>query len=157
MNTNNGKNRITVREATLAEHAVIAGFQVAMAAETEDLALDRAVVERGVREVFRRPELGKYYVAVKDDRLVASLLITYEWSDWRNALVYWIQSVYVLPQERGRGVFRAMYGHIRDLVLTDEAVSGIRLYVDKNNRTAREVYRRLQMDGDHYALYEWMK
>ena len=110
MNTNNGKNRITVREATLAEHAVIAGFQVAMAAETEDLALDRAVVERGVREVFRRPELGKYYVAVKDDRLVASLLITYEWSDWRNALVYWIQSVYVLPQERGRGVFRAASG-----------------------------------------------
>ncbi len=157
MSTYNTALSVTVKEAGASDAGVIAAFQVAMAAETENLDLDRDVVEQGVQAVFRRPELGKYFVAVKGNRVVASLLITYEWSDWRNAMVYWIQSVYVLPAERGKGVFKTMYRHIQERVLADGKVSGIRLYVDKNNRSAREVYRRLQMDGDHYALYEWMK
>ncbi len=148
---------ITVRVARPQEYDVIAGFQIAMAAETEDIHLDRAVVEQGVQEVFRRPALGKYFVADDGQRVVASLLITYEWSDWRSTMVWWIQSVYVLPEERRKGVFATMYRHIRDLVLADDTVSGIRLYVDKSNERARTVYRRLQMDGEHYALYEWMK
>ncbi len=148
---------ITVREARTQEYAVIAGFQVAMAAETEALQLDRDVVEQGVREVFRRPDLGRYFVADDGGHVVASLLITYEWSDWRAATVWWIQSVYVLPEERRKGVFSAMYRHIRELVMADDTVSGIRLYVDKSNERARAVYSRLQMDGEHYALYEWMK
>jgi len=148
---------ITVREARTQEYAVIAGFQMAMAAETEALQLDRDVVEQGVREVFRRPALGRYFVADDGGHVVASLLITYEWSDWRAATVWWIQSVYVLPEERRKGVFSAMYRHIRELVMADDTVSGIRLYVDKSNERARAVYRRLQMDGEHYALYEWMK
>ena len=148
---------ITVREADLSDSGIIAGFQVAMAAETEHLQLDRAVVERGVAAVFGNTAPGKYFVADDGRRVVASLLITYEWSDWRNAMVWWIQSVYVLPEERGKGVFKAMYHHMRALAQADDRVSGIRLYVDKHNERAREVYRRLQMDGDHYALYEWMK
>jgi ribosomal protein S18 acetylase RimI-like enzyme len=135
----------------------IAGFQVAMAAETEGLHLDGAVVEKGVQAVFERPELGKYFVALEEDRVVASLLITYEWSDWRSTMIWWIQSVYVRPDLRRRGIFRTMFRHIRDLVMADDSVSGLRLYVDKSNERAREVYRRLGMDGDHYALYEWMK
>ena len=148
---------IMVREAQSSEYKYIADFQVAMAAETENLQLDGPTVEKGVREVFVNPALGQYFVAEAEGRVMASLLITYEWSDWRNAMVWWIQSVYVVPEMRQKGVFKEMYRHIRERVLKDDRASGIRLYVDKSNDRAREVYRRIGMDGDHYALYEWMK
>ena len=148
---------ITVREALPSDAGRIAAFQVAMAAETEQLKLASPTVEKGVREVFDRPALGKYFVAEREGAVVASLLITYEWSDWRNAMVWWIQSVYVVPEMRQKGVFKKMYHHIREQVLSDDRVTGIRLYVDKSNERARKVYQRIEMDGDHYALYEWMK
>ncbi len=148
---------ITVREAFLSDADRIAGFQVAMAAETEQLQLDSPTVEKGVREVFDRPALGRYFVAEKEGAVVASLLITYEWSDWRNTMIWWIQSVYVVPEMRQQGVFKEMYRHIREQVVRDDRVSGIRLYVDKSNERARKVYQRIGMNGDHYALYEWMK
>ncbi len=148
---------ITVRPATPADIETIAGFQIAMARETEHLQLEESTVLAGVRQVFHNPELGKYFVARKDTEVVASLLITYEWSDWRNGTVYWIQSVYVKPEHRGGGVFKTMYKHIEEIVLADDKVRGIRLYVDKSNRRARQVYEKLHMNGEHYDLYEWMK
>lgn len=148
---------ITVREASIKYAVGIAGFQLAMAMETENLKLDRDIVQSGVQSVFNEPGKGRYFVALDGDKLIASLMITYEWSDWRNGNVYWIQSVYVLPEYRGKGVFKKMYLHIKNLVLNDPALCGIRLYVDKTNHNAQKVYEKIGMDGSHYQLFEWMK
>lgn len=127
-----------------------------MARETEDLELDRDILTRGVNALFADPALGRYYVAESDGRVVASLMITYEWSDWRNGMVWWIQSVYVLPEFRRRGAYAGLYAHVKALV-DQSTVRGIRLYVDKRNAGAREVYARLGMNGEHYLVFEWMK
>ncbi len=133
----------------------IVDFQQAMARETEEVTLDRDVVTRGVKAVFDDPSRGRYFVAEAEGRVVASLLITYEWSDWRNGVVWWIQSVYVGPEYRKRGVYAGLYSHVKQTA--DASVKGIRLYVDRRNKPAQEVYRRLGMDGDHYLVFEWMK
>ncbi len=148
---------ITIRQANPADSKIIADFQILMALETEQLKLHRRTVVAGVKQVFARPEHGCYFVAENQGSIIASLLITYEWSDWRNGTIYWIQSVFVKPEFRNRGVFKTMYQHIKALVLSDNRVMGIRLYVDKFNTTARTIYEKIQMNGDHYALYEWMK
>jgi len=149
---------VQIRIATEEDKDFIAAFQVKMARETEDLLLDEKTVNEGVMHVLRNPERGKYFVAedIETRRVVASLLITYEWSDWRNKLVLWIQSVYVLPEYRKKGVFKMLYHHIQSWAKTDRSIAGIRLYVDKTNRNAIEVYRKLGMDGEHYLLFEWM-
>ncbi len=85
------------------------------------------------------------------------MLITYEWSDWRNNYVYWLQSVYVLPEKRGKGIFKQMYEYIIKQVNESDKVAGLRLYVDMKNLAARKVYAKLGMDGDHYQVFEWMK
>ena len=154
---------ITVRPARREDAAVIASFQILMARETEDLELDPATVDRGVRAVFDDPAKGSYWVAEPaghtggDDRIVASLLTTLEWSDWRAATVLWIQSLYVLPGERGRGVYRALYEHLRREVESSPALAGIRLYVDRRNTAAQRVYERLGMSREHYEMFEWLK
>jgi len=137
--------------------SAIVQFQVAMARETERLELNSTICTAGVQAVLQRPENGRYFVAEIGGQVVASLLITYEWSDWRNGLVWWIQSVYVLPQFRRQGMYRGLYAHIRSLAEADSSVKGIRLYVDRKNSPAQQVYRSLGMDGDHYQVFEWMK
>lgn len=141
------------------EHHIetIAIFQQKMAKETESLSLDKATVLKGVARVFTDPSLGQYYIALDGSKIVGSLLITYEWSDWRNKMVYWIQSVYVLSAYRRKGVFRKMYTHIRDIVISDPHLAGIRLYVDYSNTNAIKVYQQLGMIGSHYQTFEWMK
>ena len=89
--------------------------------------------------------------------VVASLMITYEWSDWRSGMVWWIQSVYVTPEFRRRGVYAGLYSHVKSFVDGDPAIRGIRLYVDERNKPAQEVYARLGMNGEHYRVFEWMK
>ena len=145
------------RRAALTDLPTIVAFQLAMARETEDLELDEAVCIRGVQAVFDRHELGQYFVAEQNTRVVASLMITYEWSDWRNGLVWWIQSVYVSPEARQQGVYAGLYEHVKKLVQADESLRGIRLYVDERNQRAQEVYARLGMNGEHYRVFEWMK
>jgi GNAT superfamily N-acetyltransferase len=132
-------------------------FQIAMAEETEQLKLDRHICTSGVQAVFDQPSLGQYYVAEQSGRVVASTLITYEWSDWRSGVVWWIQSVYVAPEARRKGVYSGLYAHIKNLAQADPHVRGIRLYVDRRNRVAQQVYARLGMDGGHYRVFEWMK
>ncbi|HEV8657184.1 MAG TPA: GNAT family N-acetyltransferase [Thermoanaerobaculia bacterium] len=135
----------------------IVDFQIAMAAETEDFALDRKICARGVDAVFADRSLGRYFVADADSKLIASLMITPEWSDWRNGVVWWIQSVYVRPEYRRRGVYAGLYQYVKRIAEGDESVKGIRLYVDRRNAAAQEVYRRLGMNGEHYQVFEWMK
>lgn len=144
------------REATPADASTIVDFQLAMARETEDLELDRDVLNDGVNAVFADPALGRYYVAVDEGRVIGSLMITYEWSDWRNGMVWWIQSVYVVPDMRRRGIYAGLYTHVK-LLVEQSTVRGIRLYVDKRNVPAQEVYTRLGMNGEHYLVFEWMK
>lgn len=148
---------VLYREASPDDAGAIVEFQVAMARETEDVELDRGILSRGVAAVFANSSLGRYYIAEAGGRAAASLMITYEWSDWRNGMVWWIQSVYVVPELRRRGIYAGLYLHVKTIVDADAAVRGIRLYVDERNRQAQEVYARLGMNGEHYRVFEWMK
>ena len=148
---------IRYRDATLRDLLDIVDFQVAMARETENVTLNRHICTRGVEAVFEDRGLGRYFVAESGDDVVASLLITPEWSDWRNGVVWWIQSVYVRPEFRRRGVYAGLYKHVKAIAENNESVKGIRLYVDRTNTSAQEVYRRMGMNGEHYQVFEWMK
>jgi GNAT superfamily N-acetyltransferase len=145
------------REARFSDVERIVEFQIAMAEETEQIRLDREVCTRGVEAVLNDAKLGRYHVGELDGEVVASTLITYEWSDWRNGVVWWIQSVYVVPGARKQGVYAGLYRYVQNLARGDENVRGIRLYVDRRNRPAQEVYSRLGMNGEHYQVFEWMK
>ena len=148
---------VQIRLATEEDKDVIAGFQIKMALETEDLPLDEETVRTGVLSVFRDPSKGKYFVATEDQKIIASTLLTNEWSDWRNQWFLWIQSVYVVPEQRGKGVFRKMYENIKEMVLHDEHIAGLKLYVDSENESAIATYKAIRMDGEHYKLFEWSK
>lgn len=123
--------------------------------ETEGLALDSERVTRGVMAVFRDERKGHYYVAEAKGTVIASLLITSEWSDWRNANVWWFQSVYVIPEYRRQGIFRLMYEYVKKEGLA-EGIAGLRLYVDSGNLRAQQTYEAMGMNGSHYLTYEWM-
>jgi len=148
---------IHIRKALPADINCIANFQVEMAWETENYKLDAETVNKGVRKVFEFEGLGNYYVAQVNNEVVASLLTTFEWSDWRNGTVLWIQSVYVKKEFRKRGIYATLYKHIKDMVSMESSLCGIRLYVDKTNTTAQKVYTNLGMNGEHYRVFEWMK
>jgi GNAT superfamily N-acetyltransferase len=146
-----------IRLAGIEDLDFISASQVNMALETEQMHLDRATVSLGVNAVFSDPQKGFYCIAEMGKERAGCLLITPEWSDWRNAWIWWIQSVYVKPDYRKSGVFSAMYNYIKLLVVQRADVSGIRLYVDNTNSSAREVYTRIGMNGEHYRTFEWIK
>lgn len=148
---------MNIRRAISSDISLIVDFQMKMAYETEGLHLDPQTVHEGVFAVFQHHERGMYYVAEVDGQVIASTLLTPEWSDWRCATVYWIQSVYVLPDYRQSSVFKQMFNKVKETVMQEEKSAGLRLYVDKNNQDAIKVYEKLGMDGDHYRLFEWMK
>ncbi|MGI6338957.1 MAG: GNAT family N-acetyltransferase [Bacteroidales bacterium] len=147
---------ITIRKAQPDDAGDIALFQHNMAWETERLKLNPVVVASGVNAVFLDPSKGQYYVAEDEGKVVASLLITYEWSDWRNTYVWWFQSVYVRTSYRRRGIFTSMYEHVKNEA-DKKSVAGLRLYVDSNNLKACKTYESLGMTCEHYKLYEWLK
>ena len=148
---------MTVYEANPEDILILAEFQQKMALETENLHLDSETLHAGIGEMFNDPSKGSYFVVRDHTKTVGCLMLTYEWSDWRNGTVLWIQSVYVLPEYRGKGVFRMLYKHVQHLVDTNPALRGIRLYVEKENHIAQKVYQAMGMDGEHYQLFEWMK
>jgi ribosomal protein S18 acetylase RimI-like enzyme len=148
---------INIRRARPEDAPVLVDFQILMARETEDLELDRATVERGVAAVFADPRKGEYWLTEEEGRALACLLVTFEWSDWRDGTVLWVQSVYVLPEARGRGIYRRLYEHLRARVESAPDLRGIRLYVDKRNAAAQRVYERSGMTREHYELFEWLK
>jgi GNAT superfamily N-acetyltransferase len=146
-----------IRKAVLADLETIVDFQMAMALETEELALDCGVLTKGVQAALADCNKGQIYVAADGEKIIGSLMITYEWSDWRNGWVWWIESLYVVPEQRKNGIFKQMYAYIKSLVLADDAIKGIRLYVDKRNVRAQKVYDAIGMSGEHYTTYEWLK
>ena len=146
-----------VRQATRSDSASIVEFQLSMAWETEELKLDEPTVIKGVAAVFEDPAKGIYYVAETEGKVVGSLLTTFEWSDWRNGTVLWIQSVYVRPEYRKRSIFSRLYKHIQEKVNGNPDLRGIRLYADKTNIPAHGVYEHLGMTAEHYQMFEWMK
>lgn len=146
-----------IRQATLKDHKSLVDFQLAMANETEGIELHRPTVEQGVNAVLNDSNKGNYYIAEFDGKTIASLLTTFEWSDWRNGTILWIQSVYVMPEFRRKGVYRNMYAHIKEKVMNTENLNGIRLYADKTNLPAQKTYETLGMNQDHYVTFEWLK
>ena len=150
-------NKYPVREAKSNEADLIINFQISMAKETEDINLEHTIVAAGVQAVFSDPGKGKYYLAEFEGKVIACMLSTYEWSDWRNGTFIWLQSVYVKPGFRGKGVFRSMYEHIKALVSENDNLKGIRLYVFHTNESAQAVYRSLEMEDQHYRMFEWVK
>jgi GNAT superfamily N-acetyltransferase len=145
---------VTVRPARPDDADRIADWQGAMAAETEDRPLDRERVGRGVARCLADPTKGRYLIAELDGAPVGSLLVTKEWSDWRDGWFWWIQSVYLDPAARGRGVFRVLYTRVLEEARADSDVRGVRLYVEADNAHARRVYARLGMVETDYRLYE---
>jgi GNAT superfamily N-acetyltransferase len=146
-----------VRKATKEDISSIVEFQLLMAKETEGIELDKTTVSKGVSAVLNDVSKGQYYITETDGKVIGSLLTTFEWSDWRNGTVLWIQSVYVMPRFRRKGVYRNMYSFIKNIVLTDDSLNGIRLYADKSNIPAQRTYENLGMSPDHYVTFEWLK
>lgn len=147
---------ILIRKANPSDASAIIDFQQKMAWETEKMTLSPETVTKGVNAVFEEKSRGEYFVAESDGKVVASLLITFEWSDWRNCNVWWFQSVYVIPEFRRQGIFRKMYTHVRELA-EKEGIAGLRLYVETNNTRAKKTYEALGMSSEHYSFYEWMR
>lgn len=145
-----------IREARIIDAEKIIAFQKSMAMETEDMSLDTDTVNHGVHAVFADPHKGSYYVAEYKGEVIGSLLITYEWSDWRNSFVWWLQSVYIIPEHRRKGIFKEMYLHVKETALQNN-VSGLRLYVEQENVNAQKTYEAMGMKSDHYRMYEWLK
>lgn len=142
---------IVVRAGELRDSATIAVFNLRMAFETEKRRLNPTTLERGVKAVFEDPRRGDYFVAEFAGQVIACLLITHEWSDWRNGDVWWLQSVYVDPDHRRRGAFRAMYAHVESLAREAGAIA-LRLYLEKHNARARETYASLGFEATDYDI-----
>ena len=146
---------IRIRRANPDDAPSIISFQQAMAMETEGMELQNDVLTRGVMAVFNDYSKGQYYVAENQGLAVASLMITYEWSDWRNASIWWFQSVYVIPEYRRKGIFRMMYDHVKKEGM-ECGIAGLRLYVESENVRAQKTYEAMGMNGNHYRTFEWM-
>ena len=144
---------LSVRTATRNDLAFLVHANASMAQETEGKELDRALLTRGVGAVFDEARRGFYLIAELDGVAVGCLLITTEWSDWRCGDWWWIQSVYVLPQARRHGVFRALYAHVEAQARATEGVVGLRLYVEWENERAQQTYKALGMEQEHYHLF----
>jgi ribosomal protein S18 acetylase RimI-like enzyme len=145
-----------IRRATPADADIITRFNRAIAAETEDLTLDEPVVARGVRRLLADERRGRYWVAERDGQVVGQIMVTFEWSDWRDGRVWWLQSVYVAPDHRRRGVFTALYEYIQRELAADADACGLRLYVEETNHRAQATYRALGMRMTHYRVMETM-
>ena len=145
---------ISIREALLDDIDRIIGFQQSMAMETEGKTLDPDLISKGVNALFESPDKGFYLLAEADNQVVGGLMITYEWSDWRNATFWWIQSVYVDAEWRRKGVYRAMHDHVFNIANSRDDICGIRLYVERTNHIAQQTYDSLGMSKSHYDLYE---
>ncbi len=146
---------ILIRPACADDVPRLADWAAAMALETESLRLDPARLRRGIERVLAEPQRGGYWLAERDGTPAGTLMLTYEWSDWRCADWWWIQSVYVAPAHRRRGVFAALYRHVHHAAQAQgEAVCGLRLYVERDNLTAQRTYAGLGMDESHYRLFE---
>lgn len=148
-------DNVTISTARNSDIPALVRGNLAMAHETEGLNLDQSVVADGVAAVFADSGRGFYLVARCDNKVVGQLMITSEWSDWRNRRYWWIQSLYIIPAYRRRGILHRMYRHALNLAEKQGDVCGIRLYVHRDNQTAQRSYARLKMAESHYLMYEF--
>ena len=145
---------INIRIAELKDKETLVKFNIALAKESEGVKLSKEVVGKGVESVLQNHNLGFYLLAENDDNIIGSLMVTNEWSDWRNGMFWWIQSVYVIKEFRRKGIYTKLYEHIKELVSVKANVLGFRLYVEKNNNTAITTYKSLGMKKTAYRLFE---
>lgn len=145
---------ISIKKAEQGDADILVRFNMEMAFETEQKQLALPVVSEGVRAILTNPQYGFYLVAKNHDTVVGALMITYEWSDWRNKLYWWIQSVYIEPNFRRQGIYRKLYETVKALAAREKNVYGVRLYVDQNNLNAQKTYHALGMAPTHYLMYE---
>lgn len=143
-----------IRKASSDDLTAIVEFNQAMAEETEGKQLDFVTITAGVKGLLDNAHRGFYLVAEKDGDIAGSLMVTFEWSDWRNANFWWVQSVYIQPEFRRQGVYSALYHKVQALAESDDTVCGFRLYVEKENINAQKTYRALGMAETHYLMYE---
>jgi GNAT superfamily N-acetyltransferase len=148
--------RVAIRGARADDLAAIVAFNAALASESEGKQLDPEVLAPGVRAALADPDRLRYWVAeaVGNGQVISQAAVSREWSDWRNGWIWWLQSVYVHPESRTRGVFRSLYAHIRDTARNAGDVVGLRLYVDDANHRARRTYEALGMTPGGYHVYE---
>lgn len=145
---------INIRIAEIKDKETLVKFNIALAIESEEIKLSKEVVERGVDAVLQNSNLGFYLLAEKDEKIIGSLMITNEWSDWRNGMFWWVQSVYVLADFRRKGIYTKLYNYVKQLASEKSDVLGFRLYVEKNNNTAMTTYKSLSMKKTAYRLFE---
>ncbi len=150
---------VEIRDARADDAPLLAAWNAAMALETENKRLDPDTVARGVRAVFEKPERARYFVAERANdngapEPAGTLMLTHEWSDWRSGDWWWIQSVYVAPTHRRRGVYRALYAHVLALAHATPEVCGLRLYVEKHNTDAQRTYASMGMGDAGYLVFE---
>lgn len=145
---------IRIRQATRADQPIIAGFNSSLAEETEGKVLNPALIGSGVTAILADSTKGRYWLAFIGGEVAGQIMVTYEWSDWRNGMLWWIQSVYVPTEFRRKGVFSAMYQHVESMVKDDQDACGIRLYVEKSNLRAQDTYRNHGMTEPGYLVME---
>ena len=148
---------ITIQKALPNHIDILIDFQQRLAYESEGVRLDASTLREGMEAMFDDPAKGLYYIARDGNEVVGCHMITYEWSDWKNGMVWWLQSVYVKESHRKKGIFKMMYDNVVSMIKKDPSLIALRLYVDKSNERAMKVYSAMGMDGSHYTVYEWIK
>ena len=143
-----------IRKGQQADLSALVQFNQAMAQETEGLSLDEQTLTHGVNTLLEQPEKGFYLVAEQEGEILGSLMVTYEWSDWRAKDYYWIQSVYIRPQSRRQGIYGKLYQAVKDIAAQNGGAASFRLYVEQENVKAQQTYQTLGMDKSYYLMYE---
>lgn len=146
-----------IRKATIADIETISEFNAHLAKETEGIELNRERLKKGITAIISDPAKGVYFLYEKNNLVVGQIMITSEWSDWRNAYFWWIQSVYVQKSYRRQGVFQDLFNQVKEIVAQDSSICGLRLYVEQENKIAQLTYKNLGMDQTYYLMYEWEK
>ena len=146
-----------IRRELSQDAAELAAFNINMVHETEDVELIPEVIAAGVKAMIDNPQLGFYLMVELDNGIQASLMVTTEWSDWRNGMFWWIQSVYVRPQYRRQGLYRELYLRVKELAEQEPAVCGFRLYVERENTSAQGTYESLGMTETEYKMFEELR
>jgi len=156
-NTSNYENRssIKIRKAKMKDLEIIVKFNYNLAKETEDKELDLKTLTKGVESILTDTSKGQYYVYIINEEVIGQIMHTYEWSDWRNGMFLWIQSVYVDAKHRRKGIFRELYNYVKNICNEDDGIVGIRLYVEKENFNAKSTYKSLGMQECNYHIYEY--
>jgi len=143
-----------IRDARASDGDAISSYNIRMAEETEGRTLAPEIIGPGVQALLDDSTKGRYWVAEGGGKVIGQLMVTYEWSDWRNGNIWWIQSVYIHPDWRRKGVFTALYHHVESLAATKPGVIGLRLYVEENNQRAQQTYEALGMTSPSYIVME---